>query len=551
MKKLLASLSVLACVLFPNGWDHILLIGNGLHAEMLTHEPATSPVLESNEAIQVETADGGFSARADSWLQEAKLTASDAEDDDQLGRSIAMSADGSTVVVGAYWKDGSGTNRGVVYVYEVSSQTGWVDATENAKLTASVPADHEHLGRSVAVSSDGTTVAVGVPFRNGSGTYRGAVYIYERPDGGWVSTTETARLIASDAADSDYLGFSVSVSWDGATVTAGAYGDDSFSGSAYVFKRSGTSWSDATQTAKLTAEDRYINDYFGGSVAVSGDGSTVAAGAFGESNARGAVYVFERPEGGWTNATEDGKLTASDGLASDSLGYSVAVNEDGTMVVSGAPYEAEEGHNRGSAYVFTSKTWSDTTETGKLTASDASNGDKLGYSVAISSDGSTIAAGAERKDGTGNDHGAVYLYERYCASWASATEDNILMASDGGENDYFGHSVAISADGFLMAAGAYGANLAGVDGTDDYRGAAYVYQRVASGCPDCSESHLVLQKMRIPGNSICECVVAETITIGPCVVIRSGAVIRFKAPVVRILSDFHAEESATVWIDQE
>ena len=161
----------------------------------------------------------------------------------------------------------------------------------------------------------------------------------------WV---QKAKLTASDGEEWDWFGTSVAISGD--TVVVGAdddvIGTNTDQGSAYVFVRSGDTW---TQTAKLTASDGAADDSFGHSVAISGD--TVVVGADGDDNNKGSAYVFEKPAAGWANMTQTAKLTASDGEDYDHFGYSVAISGD--TVVVGAPL-ADGGGNcyKGSAYVF-------------------------------------------------------------------------------------------------------------------------------------------------------------------------------------------------------
>jgi hypothetical protein len=186
----------------------------------------------------------------------------------------------------------------------------------------------------------------------------GAAYVFVEPAGGWVSATQTAKLTASDLFENDAFGFSVAVS--GNTVVArapGACNGCGFSQAAvYVFVEPAGGWATATtQTAELTASDGgvYANDYLGNSVAVSGN--TIVAGAdhttVGGNSYQGAAYVFVEPAGGWTNGTETAKLTASDGVTNNYLGYAVAAS--GSTIVAGAPL-ATVGANaaQGAAYVF-------------------------------------------------------------------------------------------------------------------------------------------------------------------------------------------------------
>ena len=154
------------------------------------------------------------------------------------------------------------------------------------------------------------------------------------------------KLTADDGAAGDYFGYSVSISGD--TAVVGAYQDDGSKGSAYVFERSGTTWG---QQAKLIAGDGAADDYFGISVSISGD--TAVVGAYRDddkASSTGSAYVFERTGTTWS---QQDKLTASDGAAGDYFGYSVSINGD-TIAV-GAHYDDDDGDNSGSAYVYGEK----------------------------------------------------------------------------------------------------------------------------------------------------------------------------------------------------
>jgi hypothetical protein len=214
--------------------------------------------------------------------------------------------------------------------------------------------------------------------------------------------TETAKLTASDGADYDYFGF-FSIAISGDTVVVGAVGDDiganTDQGSAYVFVKPPGGWGNMTQTAKLTASDGAAGDWFGNSVAISGDTVVVAAAAadIGANTDQGSAYVFVKPPGGWGNMTETAKLTASDGADSDQFGASVAISGD-TVVVGAVGDDIGANTDQGSAYVFVKPAggWTNMTETAKLTASDGAYGDRFGFSVAISGD--TVVVGAPWKE---------------------------------------------------------------------------------------------------------------------------------------------------------
>jgi hypothetical protein len=344
---------------------------------------------------------------AGNWGEVKELTASDTQDNDFFGYSVAVSGD--TAVVGAIYEDGAGTDRGAAYVFK-RDQGGAGNWGEVKKLTASDAQDTDYFGYSVAVSGD--TAVVGAHFEDGAGTDRGAAYVFGRDQGGAGNWGEVKKLTASDAQDNDLFGDSVAVSKD--TAVVGAISEDgagSDRGAAYLFERDQGGAGNWGEVKKFTASDAQDNDLFGNSVAVSGD--TAAVGAVFEDGAgaiRGAAYVFKRDQGGVGNWGEVKKLTASDAQDGDYFGYSVAVSGDTAVV--GAYYEdgAAPGSNRGAAYVFErdqggAGNWG---EVKKLTASDTQNADYFGHSVAVSGD--TAAVGAPAEDGAGTDRGAAYLF---------------------------------------------------------------------------------------------------------------------------------------------
>ena len=227
----------------------------------------------------------------------------------------------------------------------------------------------------------------------------------ENGDGG----ADFAKILASDGAVSDLFGQSVAISGDYAIV--GALGDDdngSASGSAYVFRRTGANtWDSGT---KILAADGAENDYFGYSVAISGYYAIVGA-RFDDDNGSqsGSAYVFRRTG---TNTWDSGtKILASDGAENDYFGISVAISGDYAIV--GAYLDDDNGSGSGSAYVFrrtgtNTNTWDSGT---KVLASDGAADDWFGYSVAISGDYAIV--GAYRDDDNGSESGSAYI--RYVA----------------------------------------------------------------------------------------------------------------------------------------
>jgi hypothetical protein len=396
--------------------------------------------------VRVDDAGARYPLTVDPLIQpqSAKLTASDGSSFDKLGYSVAIS--GETIVAGAPDIVLRSSNAGAVYVF-VRHANVWASATQTAKLTASDGQKGDEIGSSVAISGD--TIVAGAP--GSTPTNHGAAYVFVKPPGGWTNATQTAKLTASDGAGSDELGHSVAISGD--TVVAGTAHEG-----VYAFTKPAGGWTDRTQTAKLTASRVGSHEQPGWSVAISGE--TVAAGDPTEN----AVYAFVRPASGWANGTQTAKLTGSD---RPELGLSVATTGD--TIVAGAPY-AMVGRNgdQGAAYVYVRPAggWADGTQTARLTASDGAQLDHLGWSVAAS--GSTIVAGALQASG---GKGAVYTFAKPPGGWTSGVEAAKLTASDAVRDDAFGGSVAVASVAVVA-----GAHLATV-GSNAGQGAAYVFGR--------------------------------------------------------------------------
>ena len=383
------------------------------------------------------------------WVEKQKLLASDSEAGDRFGTSVSLSSDANTLVVGSLWEDPDGiSNAGSVYVFTRSGST-WI---EQQKLTASDKEESDVFGVSVSLSSDGNTLAVGALAEDPDGIDRaGSAYVFTRSGSTW---TEEQKLTASDKQAIDYFGASVSLSSDGNTLAVAAYYEDpdglGDAGSAYVFTRSGSTW---TEEQKLTASDKGAGDNFGRSLSLSSDGSTIAIGVQyedpdGIGNA-GSTYVFTRSGSTWT---EEQKLTASDKQATDYFGASVSLSSDGNTLAVGAWTEDPDGLDyAGSAYVFTrsGSTW---TEEQKLTASDKQPQDSFGVSVSLGSDGNALVVGAGQEDPDGIDRaGSAYVFTRSGSTW---TEKQKLTASDKGPNDLFGSPSYLNYEAGVLVLGA-------------------------------------------------------------------------------------------------
>ncbi|MCA9732035.1 Ig-like domain-containing protein [candidate division KSB1 bacterium] len=311
----------------------------------------------------------------------------------------------------------------------------------STKLTADDGEASDWFGESVAISGD--YAIVGAQFEDEKGNDAGASYIFKRSDGRWSQQT---KLIANDGQANGSFGKSVGLSGDNAIV--GAPGDGSNNAYAYIFTRSGNSW---TQE-RLSAVGGNGGDRFGYAVAVDGDYAIVGAIKDNAKAAQaGAAYIFKR-EGSWKYKA---KLTANNGRANDWFGISVAIS--GEYAIIGTSHEA--------AHIFkrNGENW---TEQQKLGSSDSANNDRFGWSVSISGDNAIV--GAYKKNlGNAVEAGAAYIFKRNGDQWSEQIK---LLASDEIQYDFFGHSVAINHDYAIV--GAYGRDA---DGNANV-GAAYIFK---------------------------------------------------------------------------
>ena len=411
--------------------------------------PATMRLVEDRLTLAVQDTGAVYPVTIDPTVtQEFKLTANDAAERDNFGRSVSMTPD--TVVVGAFLDDDAcpgfvHCNSGSAYVF-ARDLASW---HYEAKLTASDAAADDVLGFSVGIDDD--TVVVGANNHGGAG----AAYIFQRQGSVW---SEEAKLTSPNAAPGDKFGSSVAIS--GGTVVLGADLDGhagQYSGAAYVFSRSGSGW---VEEAKLTASDAAAFDFFGSPVAIYGD--IVVVGARGNDDAgsfSGSAYVFRRDGAGWS---EHAKLTASDATAFDFFGRPVAIHGD--RIVAGAFGDDDLGALSGSAYVFVEAGDGSWSQEAKLTASDGEAFDFFGFWAAIFGD--TVVIGAQGDDDAAPAAGAAYVFSRSGTSW---TEDVKLTAGDAATQDFFGTALATSGDAVVVGA-------AGNDDAGTNSGSAYVYE---------------------------------------------------------------------------
>jgi hypothetical protein len=446
---------------------------------------------------------------------------------DNFGYSVALSADGSVLAIGANLEDGNGVNgptnnsainAGAVYVY---TRTGDNWAPQPAYIKASNAEAGDQFGLAIALSGDGNTLAVGAFKEDSNGLNKanglmdsGAVYVYTRVNNTW---TEQAYVKASNPGLGDGFGHNLALSGDGDTLAVGAwYGDANDSGAAYVFRRANNVW---TQQAYLKAPSPGTGDRFGQGVALSEDGDTLAVGApFEDSDAvgvggtpndiaqdfdSGAVYVYVYSTGVWKHQAY---IKASNTGKGDNFGLTAVLSGDGDTLAVGASLEdsgakgiggdatSETSTDAGAVYVYVrvGDVWQAMPT--YIKASNTGAGDNFGQNLALAADGATLVVGAKFEDsmapGVGGDQdmnvtngefGAVYVFERNKDIWSQRA---YVKAGNPGKGDQFGFSLALSATGDTLAAGTYledspalnigGNQFADQNASDDF-GAVYLY----------------------------------------------------------------------------
>ena len=467
-------------------------------------------------------------------VQGAYIKASNTDADDSFG-AIAISADGSTLAVGASGEsssavgvngdqlDNNAMSSGAVYVFTRTGTT-W---QQQAYLKASNTQPMAGFGGTVALSADGSTLAVGALQEPSAATgidgnqadtsapKAGAVYIFSRANGVWA---QQSYIKASNARANSIFGW-VALSADATTLVVGAPGESSSAkgidgnqadvsapnaGAAYVFEQSAGSW---TQTAYIKASNTDAWDFFGGPVAVSADGSTLVVGAGGEASASrqingdqidnsadsaGAAYVFVRAGSTWQ---QQAYLKSSDTAVGDDFGRGLAVSNDGNTTAISATRDCSafigDGAKNGATYIFrrTNAAWS---QVSTLVASNHSGNDGFGASPAMSANGATVVVGAvcDWSDATGIDgdqfdrsamcSGAAYLFENVTTS---PTQIAYIKASNTAKGAVFGSDAVMTPDAAtLIISAPYEASAAtGIDGNEHdtsapFAGAVYVFQ---------------------------------------------------------------------------
>jgi hypothetical protein len=428
-----------------------------------------------------------------------------AKNSGERGRSLALSADGSTLVAGpaVFTID----TVGAVDVY-VRPAGGWANtSTPSATLPNPTGAVIESFGQVMALSPDGATLIVGARGNPAGGIARGAAFVYAKPAGGWASTsTPTATLTNVASVDYDLLGQKVALSGDGSAFLVAR-------NSIVVYTKPAGGWaSTSTPAATLTNGAELGND-----MVLSADGSTCAI------QTASGVALYIKPAGGWANtSTPSATLTNAAGAAGDGFGQVLALSADGSTLAAGMPASNLAGTEAGAVAVYTRPAggWATSnTPSAILTFIDPYPGHLLGYAVALSADGSTLIGGAPgNRLGVGAG-GGVELYSRPAGGWASTSDSTatFISVSDKISSANFGQAVALSADSSTLivhCVGGFDSNV------------IYVYTRPAGGwaTSDAPTATLIQtdKSLRYPGLFL---KLTKDITLsadGSTIVARSG-----------------------------
>jgi hypothetical protein len=348
-----------------------------------------------------------------------------------FGFSVALSADGTTALVGGPSDD---LFRGAAWIF-VRSGTRWVQ--QGGKLIPRDEAGAGQFGSTVALSADGTVALIGGPTADNDA---GAAWTFTRSRTGW--SQQGSKLTGSGQSGNAQFGSSVALSADGSAALIGGPKDDENRGAVWAFARVGSTW--AQQGGKLTGQDDNASGSFGWSIALSADGVTALIGAPADNADRGVVWPFVRTGSSWTPRGRP--LGVNDAFAGADFGWSVALSADGaTALIGGISDDA----GTGAAWIF-KRVGSEWSQYGrKLTPNDiATAAPQFGASVALSANGAIALIGGPNDN---DDAGAAWVIGPSGDSWTQLGAK--LTGIGQTENAGFGYSTAISASGGVALIG--------------------------------------------------------------------------------------------------
>ena len=339
----------------------------------------------------------GFVTNAQFAQQGPKLVGSGAVANASQGYSVAISADGNTAIAGSY-SDNNGA--GAVWIYTLSNDT-WVQ--QGSKLVGTGATGNALQGHSVSISSDGNTAIIGGHSDN-SGA--GAVWVFTRSGGVW--SQQGSKLVGTGAVGNASQGWSVSLSADGNTAIIGGYTDNSGAGAAWVFTRTGGVWSQ--QGSKLVGTGATGNAAQSWSVCLSFDGGTAIVGGYDDNTGAGAAWIYKRSGSTWTQ--QGFKLVGTGAIGKAAQGSSVSLSSEGNTAIIGG---YKDNNQAGAAWVFTRSVIGVWLQQGsKLVGTGAIGNASQGSSVSVSFTGNTVIIGGYKDN---NQTGAAWMYNRNGSVW--------------------------------------------------------------------------------------------------------------------------------------
>ncbi|MFW5862990.1 MAG: WD40 repeat domain-containing protein [Spirochaetota bacterium] len=413
---------------------------------------------------QFRNGDGDLLELATDTEYICRLTAEDGSIDEKFGRDAALSADGRTAVVGVDNENGK-----KVYVYTLLDNGLW----QQAEIEEDLVVSGDRYGYSVAISGDGLVVAVGADY---SDNHSGKVYLYSKNGNDEWYRVQT--IVPDVSINNARFGYSLALSSDGGLLVAGAPGETvggkSEQGAVYIFSRQ-VNPDEYLQLQHIVDTVGAQNDQFGCSVDISGDGDVLAMGSFhakvrtNPQQGKARVYTWNTGTHVYDNTCT---ITADDGRMYDYFGYDISLSRDGSLVAAGVPFHDinTSGDDMGAVYVFRSdENGENYVYEEKLTATEGSNGDQFGSSVAVNNDGSMLAVGTRFHDGENIvERGGVYTFTYADDTWSFT---HLLTVPDAREEDRLGMAVDCDDTGARIAAGAY---MDDITTTDDNRGSVYI-----------------------------------------------------------------------------
>jgi hypothetical protein len=419
--------------------------------------------------VLVDTSHARYPLRIDPLIEQAKLTGGEEVGGGRFGFSAALSSDGNTALVGG------GEDNNAVGAVGVFTRSGSSWTQQGPKLTGGSEEISTGLGGrfgvGVALSSDGNTALVGSE-DNG---LIGAAWVFTRSGSTWTQQGPKLTGGSEEVGAGAFGDGGVALSADGNTALVGGGGDNGAIGAAWVFTRSGSTWTQ--QGPKLTGSGESGGARFGQNVALSSEGNTALVGGPFDGTA-GAVWVFTRSGSTWTQ--QGPKFTGSEEIGEGAFGFAIALSSDGNTAVIGGPDDNRPvgSNGAGAIWVFTRAGGVWTQQGPKLTPSEAvqgSVGRRFGYSVAVSSDGNTALGGGSSEN---NDRGGAWLFKRSGSTWTQQGS-KIIPSDVVGSSGSFGISVALSSAATTALIGGSGDGYE--PGISPERGAAWVFVPEVSG----------------------------------------------------------------------